>query len=469
MSVASPHFPPLVAESFAGIFPLPLTPFEAFMVTDTRPDSTMLCDMELQFRGAIDRTAFDAALAFALSRNPLFTCLVALDANGAMVWIPSESRPAVDWAPWGVPLDDSYGRFTDLFSELGLRVHVRQGDDRSTVLLHFHHACSDGIGGLAFIEDLLAGYANAVPGAEPIEPRALEPQRLVDRGTLGLTGRSLWRKFIDSLAGTREGAKFMGQRPVALAPGKKADSASSESPRPTFKVVQCSQEMARGLRAVATSAGATVNDVLMRDLFITLRRWNLEHEPRSRRRRLRVLMPQNLRAKEDRAMPAANAMSFAFVTRAPDWCDRPDALLASLQEETEAVRKGQLSLYFTGALASLQSAGLLGWLLRQRFCFATAILTNLGDPLRRFSTKFPRSDDGLLVGNVVFRGLGAVPPLRPQTRAAFCIINAANDLAISFKWDPESFSPLDAERLLGHYVAQLETTAFHAASGLPVT
>ena len=158
-------------------------------------------------------------------------------------------------------------------------------------------------------------------------------------------------------------------------------------------------------------------------------------------------------------MPSANVMAFAFVTRRADRCDNPESLLQSIHEETEAVRRGQLSRYFIGGLAAVQSAGALDWLLRRPICFSTAVLTNLGDPTRRFVARFPRSAAGLVVGNLVFRGLAGGPPLRPLTRAAFSIFNSAKTLSVSLKSDPHNFSPGDMRRLLDRYLEQLASTS----------
>ena len=202
-----------------------------------------------------------------------------------------------------------------------------------------------------------------------------------------------------------------------------------------------------------------MNDLLLRDLFLTLNRWNCECGQQAGRRNLRILMPQNLRERVDRFLPPANLVGFAFVTRNARECADPAALVRSIHEETKAVRHGQLSRYFLGGLGAIESAGLLQRLLRSRICFATAVLTNLGDPLRRFSTKFPRVDGALQVGNLVFERVEGVPPLRPGTHAAFCIYKSDQTLSLSLKTDSYLFSPSDTDRLLQMFDAQLATTA----------
>ncbi len=450
---------PVLEDAFASIFPLPLTTFEWFMVADNRADYPMMCDLEVQFQGSLDRSAFDAALKFAIARNPLMTARIERQ-RGGWVWIATPRLPPLDWAPLGTPLDDSYAECVDLTRQTGLRIWVRQGPEQSTVLLHFHHACADGIGTFGFIEDLLAGYAAAFPDAQPVVPRELRPDRLLGRGEIGLAGRSVYRRIADTIAGAREGARFFLQAPVPLAPTRSGTEPADRLPvRPGFHTAILPEPVVANLRRLASASGATLNDLLLRDLFLVLRSWNAAHGSRAGRRRLRILMPQNLRERDDCLMPAANMLSFAFVTRKASRCDRPEDLLHSIREETEAVRRGRLSLYFTGGLTAVQSAGVLPWLLQGPFCFATAVLTNLSDPIRRFAGQFPRTSQGLLVGNVVFLGITGIPPVRPRTRAVFGIFNNPNRFTVNLKWDPRSYSALDAEQLLAEYIAQLHATA----------
>ncbi len=152
-------------------------------------------------------------------------------------------------------------------------------------------------------------------------------------------------------------------------------------------------------------------------------------------------------------------MSFAFVTRRAERCDDPDELLRSIRAETEAVRRHKLSLYFLGGIAALQAAGILNWLLRRRICFATAVLTNLGDPTRRFVARFPRSGERLVVGNLLLIRITGVPPVRPMTRSVWAVFQTASTLTISLKCDPRCYCPLDVERLLGEYVSQLRNSS----------
>ena len=487
MAIAQAHVSSCVDPTWDGVFPLPLTPMEAFLLADGRAGYPMMADIQLHFGGALDRDLFESALYDALARNPLFRCIVGRDPQLGQVWLTAAEMPSIDWAPLGEPLDERYDANVDLTTQIGLRIWVRQGAERSTVLLHFHHACADALGTFAFVEDLLASYATICPGGQTIARRPLVPLRLRRRGLASIPSRNWYQQIFDLVFGGREALRFFLQSPTPIAGGKRAaDNARSADPplpaggappvdrKSTAQTTTAPNEMrtrALGpeltakLRRVASEAGVTVNDLLLCDMFVTMRRWNAEHGQADGRSRLRILMPQNLREPEDAATPAANIMSFAFLTRRSDRCQDSRGLRKSVHTETEAIRRGRLSAYFLGSLATALAAGLLDRLLASRICFSTVVLSNFGVPTRRFVAEFPRTAEGLVVGNTVFCGVTGVPPTRPGTRAAFAVVSSSQDLTISLKCDPRHFGPIDAARLLDEYVNQVAATATRDQAG----
>jgi NRPS condensation-like uncharacterized protein len=442
-----------------GLFPLPLTPLEAFMFADTSPGYSMLCDCELQFTGEIDRGTFDRGLQFALERNPLLRSLVVTKGK-ASTWVSTERLPAVDWAPMGEPFHDYYDTHIDLKTDIGLRVHVRHSDERSTVLFQFHHACCDGIGVLGFVEDFLAGYATAHSEQSQATPRSIDPSRLFNRGFAGISERTWIQKlFVDPYVGAREGIRFFWQKPRPLA-GNKSPTEAGKRFAPGFIQRCVDATVSKGLRRAASSLDATANDLLLRDLFVTLQEWNLSREGKACSKYLRILMPQNLRHRDDRAMPAANCMSFAFITRPSAKCGDPNWLLKSIQEETNAIKDEQLSKHFLGSLDTAVKAGILPWFLKQKMCFSTTVLTNLGDPTRRFTSRFPRaSGGGLQVGNIVLDAVVGAPPLRPETNAAFAAFASGREMIFTLRCNPHLFTEEAAESLLDQFIARLKATA----------
>lgn len=140
-------------------FPLPLAPFEWYMLEDDRPDYPMTFSLRLRLSGRIRREVFEAALDEARGRHPLLCARIEHRPRRGPCWeLADEVSPFLDWDDAGVPLRHPAGEAMDLTSEAGLRLWVRQDTGTASVILQFHHACCDGLGGLQFAGDLLAAY-----------------------------------------------------------------------------------------------------------------------------------------------------------------------------------------------------------------------------------------------------------------------------------------------------------------------
>lgn len=445
--------------ALAKFFPLPLTVVEKFMLLDGRDRYPMMCDIEVQLQGSVEQAPFEEALDFALQRAPFFRSIIQEDGSRGPCWHLTDRSPPVEWAEYGVPYEVGYDDLIDLRQTPGLRVYVRRGTVRSSILLHFHHATSDGVGSVSFVEDLLVAYHNATAGSRPVEPRRWEPHRLLHRCSSSLENPGLVRGLYDVYCGIRGAASFFAQRPLPLTVAKPPLQASASRKQNGFITQECSPEATRALRNATSRQNATVNDFLLRDLFVTLHAWLDEHQRPVGHRHLRVLMPQSLRGRGDGAMPTTNDVGFAFLARRGTLCQRPDDLLTSLVPETTAIRNDRLSRHFIGGLGAVDKLRLLPRLLNGSSCFATAVLTNFGNSWRRFQAKLPPADGGLAAGNLVYDGLVGTPPCRPQTAATFCVTTTADRIRISLKHDPFHFTREESLALLTRYIAQIERSA----------
>ncbi|MCC9607897.1 hypothetical protein LOC68_02790 [Blastopirellula sp. JC732] len=441
------------------IFPLPLSPVEKFMFADGRTQYPMFCDGEARFQGTVERGPFEEGLQFALDRAPIFRSVIEQDKKRGLVWRLSDRKPDVDWGEYGEPYVTGYDELIDLTKDVGLRIYVRSGSERSTVMFHFHHACADGVGIFAFIEDFLTGYNNATPGAKPATPRKLEPERLLNRCNSALENPSVWQGLCDVASGIASAFRFFADRPLPLTSGLPVLEAGAERKQSGPVTVALSNETTVALRRFSTDSKVTLNDLLLRDLFLTLHEQIESQGYPVKRRQLRVLMPQNLRGKGDNAMPTTNDVGFAFLTRRGDFCQKPEELRKSLAWETSAIRGDRLSRYFIGGLAGIQSVGAHPWIVNGRFCFATAVLTNLGNSWRRFATKLPMANGGLVAGNLVYDSLIGLPPVRPRTAAAFSVTTTADQIYLSLKQDQFQFTRQESTDLLKMFAAKVTQTA----------
>ena len=178
------------------------------------------------------------------------------------------------------------------------------------------------------------------------------------------------------------------------------------------------------LQALALAQSAKLNDILLRDLFQVVAQWNTQGGALRPSHWLLINMPKNMREPADDAMPVANRMSYAFLTRRSREVADPAGLLDYVRNETELVRKYGLGLFFLGNIAFVQSVpGLLNWLLSGERCFATTILSNFGNVTRQMGFDFPAEDGRLVIGNVRLERWQVAAPVRHLTRAIVCRID----------------------------------------------
>jgi hypothetical protein len=309
------------------------------------------------------------------------------------------------------------------------------------------------------MEDFFAAYLAARTDGDEPDWREMRPELLRQRGDFRSLNEEVAAQQPQRGSKLREAIRFLSQHPAPLA----APPSQSRSPGADFdgRVSRdMGPEVLRGLRRAAASQQATLNDLLMRDLFLTLRDWNRQHGAKRAGEWLRLLMPCNLREREFQSMPGANRMGYSFLTRSIGDCDSPRELLAGIRAETDQIRCQRRYLQWMRGL-ELAKASRIGMPLMTRAsrCFSTAVLTNLGDPLRAFVPAALRQRGKLDLGDVRLEKIYAHTPLRPKTRAGFCVTTYAGSLAISATCDPYCFSVEAAEDLLFSYGERLRATS----------
>lgn len=440
----------------AALFPLPLTPFEQYMLADDRADYPMVFPLLWPYQGTVQRDAFKAAVTDALVRHPLLCAVVHRQGLGGWSWLPAEvSHPPIRWDRPGSPNGPAQVQGFDLKRECGLCIEVREGNGQGHLLFQFHHACCDGIGALRFFGDVMAAYARRVlpadrnPHLTPNDPKALLRRGAPRWGeTPEPTGwLAAWRTQLG------ETWRWFVRQPSPLAiRSPSTRGTSTPAPGPGIHFHTFDRLFSRRLRAEAQRSGATLNDWLLCSLFLTLDAWNREYGYGKTGKWLRINMPTSLRLRADANMPAANVLGYAFLTRHAKQCRDRTSLLSGIQEETKAIRKWNLGQLFLQGLANTRRfPGALRLFTRGRRCVTTAVLTNLGDLTRRLGTRLPCKDGRVTIGDLVLERLIATPPLRPKTRAVFAIMSYARELTVCVRCDPHSFSDQDAQQLLTRY------------------
>jgi len=372
-----------------------------------------------------------------------------------------ESSCDIDWATLGEPILDCDSSAVDLRVEPGLKIWVRTAQGTTRLRLRFQHACCDGLGALNFVEDLLILYTQQVRSEKNgVRLIPLEAKKLQTRGEVGyLLGHDRPEHrmtFRDYRVTAVQWVRLLARRPVALTPTSVVESEPTGAEIGYATGVLEAEEI-HGLRRAAVGSKVSVNDLMLSDLFQTLGDWN-NFAGQSKKGWLRINVPVSLRTREDKSLPAANRLSFAFLSRRLSDCQDRKRLLDSVHTEMEIIRREHLSLGFLAGLAFVGGhRGLLPWFLERNRSFATIVMSNLGRPFAR--TSLPSREGRLVCGDVTLDEITGAAPIRPGTRASIAVIRYANRLLVNLKCDPQFFSPAETEKLLGEYMAKLRETS----------
>lgn len=450
-----------------SIFPLKLVPFERYMLADSRPAYPMTFVLHVQLAGTPHREAMDRAFQEALQRHPLLTARLARHGL-SWRWVSTdESPPSLRWSTSLAEPEPAIrpGTWIDLRHAAAVAGEIQLDTDSAQLVLLFHHAACDGIGAMRFLGDLLAYYALRTattsdrPSLLPIDAANLAYRGVFDVRVPGPVSRR------DVLLGTlREGWKVFSRRPLPLQAQRQL-LARPRSARVNLLTTTLPEDVYLRYSAGATALGVTANDLMLRDMFVTVNAWN-QQSGRRKRGWLRINVPTSLRGKRDNRMPATNVLGYALVTHHTQECDDPDRLLRTIAAETEAIRRWSLGALFVEALGiGNRLPGLLYTGTRLSRRFSTAVLSNLGDPVRRFRARFPRCGKEIRAGNLTIKSISGAPPIRPGTRAALVLTSYADRLVIGLNADPRWFSTDDATELLARYRRRLEQTAESSGAG----
>ncbi len=441
----------------AAVFPLPLTPFERYMLVDDRPDYPMTYAYVVDLHGVLDREAMESAILSALARHPL-TCSKVREIGTQDCWVlgslPQQPVTWHDVPPSRLPFA---GQRVDPSAESCFRIDGFSTGESPYLVFSTHHAVTDGLGLLQIVGDAMAAYAaeKSVSERQP-ELVELDPSRLRNRGVYQVSiphPVSAWT-VVKSMIG--EAWKMFSRQP-ALITARNGLKPSADVQRDYVVVTVDDQDLAP-VRKLASQSGATLNDVLIRDLFQIMGEWTEGQSARSGPW-LRLAIPTSLRSRQDRATPATNILGYTFLTRHRSECKNSGDLLKGIVEEVNFVQRWAMGTMFSAAVAFVDRfPGMLSFVTRRRRRLVSAVLSNLGEVTRRMSAKLPRKNGQVVVGNLTLTNLTAAPPVRPGTSLALAITGCAGKLNFCAQYDSQVISESDVRVFLAKYVQQVLKT-----------
>ena len=484
---------------------LPMTAFERLMLAEDTPDHPMTAAVELELAGVIRRMPFEQALEATLSAHPLLRALLDRTKQPYFWSWAVPTQVVIDWNEWKVPLQFAEQEYIDLTRESGMRLWIRVGDDCTRLVLQLHHCCTDGMGVREFVFDLLRAYAAACEGRDPatVIERDLSRLRYRDdfyhrqgrvRGYLRMCGGMLVRavrwageESIPIPADARAQPRLYSEPSAAAQTrlrngtaelGHGPEGGEPASPLSAIRTVCFSVEETLALRMLAKKSAVSLNDLLIRDLFLLLsercegltsierQEGNAEERQAGRdpKREYAICMPVNLREADDVRMPAANKMMMTFLRRSPEEVANPQRLLDSVRSETLAIKRNRRGLQLQVAVGlMLKLLGRVPVSVLEKKSFATTVLSNLGslDPPESGEGRVNDSDAARCqtFGNLRAQKISTAPNGRPGTAAVIVVLTYAGRLTFSMRFDQNVFNGLGAERFLEDYLAQLRESA----------
>ena len=404
---------------------------------------------QLLFSGHLDIDVFLQSIAAVVRWNPMLRSIIK-QIGEQYIWEETE-----------IPFLIQRNRGTDcpipkriqIQSEPGFKVYTAEAEGQTRVLLQFHHSVSDGIGEMEFIGDVLTDYNVRITGqTPPANPRGLDPALLTIRGKSGLTLKSYFKNFFHTTFTTRQ---LLFGNPSPLMPCTAALETLDRYY--AFCSHELTQEETRQYVASAKSSGVTVNDLLLRDLFLTIGTWRHRWVNQRTNPMFRVAVPMNLRSEAHRNIPASNTVTMLFLDRYLNQCyGNSEKLLRGIHREMEWIKRTEQKHYLLTSLQVQDTLwGGLASALRKPQCRSTVAFSNLG----RVWETLPllhREDGRLKVGEAVLESADAAPPIRFGTLISFSILTYASRIRFILRYDPLNLNEEHANDFLQRFVTALQ-------------
>jgi len=326
-----------------------------------------------------------------------------------------------------------------------LLAHAAGGD---TIVLNLHHAAGDGLSALRLLGSIARAYAgedDPVPAVDPLEVRDIArisaPSSLTERLARGTAA-------LDYLA-----------RGVAT-PTRIASQGHSDQPGYGFELLTFEPEELQTLLR-RRDHGATLNDVLLAGLAVTIRRWNDSHGAPNGT--IYLMMPINLRPREWRLDILGNFASYVSVRLGSGDQTTLDAATQAAAASTRRIKDGAIG----GLIVDLFGAPtMLPIGLKRRMqdlipltgnvVVDTAVLSNLG----RLEHVPHLGDAGAV------RELWFSPPGRMPLGAALGAATLDGRLFITLRYRHPQFDPQAATHFLTEFKRTLVGTQRAARSSL---
>ncbi len=468
----------VVRERIEGheLFPLPLTVMERFLTWDDLPNYPKRFQIVMSLDGTLDPQAWKQSLDEAMLRHPMLLATIGdYDQRWEMPESPSYQVAWVDrqdqsQSPDNIDskIHDDPAQVASLLAKIerqatsdsiaNFRIAIIQNVTTTCIAFDVQHSACDGLGMRVLIEDLTARYDSLVEGnGENHRWRTLDQNRLLNRGECpaakaDASNRSStwWEKLVHAYH-----FHFRGPAPLrrfGKRQRKLADSQSRESL--IFRCRDLDLETMHQLRDNFIDNSIHVNEWAIAAFLETANEF--KNREGSKRHRLRVSIPIDMRIRADVRLSATNKIGFAFIVSDQKLSGGGLALIASVKQQMEMIRKLNLGNDFVNLFQIAKNLGtvaraVMSW----PISFATSVVTNLGDVTARQRRDKRDSHGRSTAGDLKLHALYGWPPIRPGTQMGIGLCRYNQRLSVSVVFDGWVFTEAEVDRLFEDYVSRL--------------
>ena len=431
------------------IFPLPLTLFEKYFLLDTSVDYPMLLEGKIVLTGNLDKGVFEQAVQKALESHPLFVRKIEKK-WGRFLWSGTLEPFAITWL--GLPGCDmpsivATGTFPN---DCPLQLFVEKNDDLAVIYYVCHHLRCDAIGLFRFFGDIFAAYA-ICQGEQIEEHSTIEQARIVERDRFEEKELPEKLGFLQILKETVKGVvQWLSVRPLTLG----LSHPSENMPHFGKSLYSIPIETGDELKQFAKRHSVTLNDLAVTLFYAAVAKWQCDLHSSHENEFIRFNIPINMRGQGSGAIPAANMISYAFLTcKIRDCLGGRHELLSNIHEEMQVIKDWQVGFMFLDGLAFFNRIpGGLSRLLRSKRCLASLVFSNAGIIEQSFGHVFRKSNDHkLLFGNVRLESMEPFAPCRRKTHLAIVLATHADKMALCCNYDRRFISDNQMQLLLEYY------------------
>jgi len=428
--------------TFGDIFPLPISPFEEYLLRDDRPGYPMTMPLLFMFRGKVDLGILEEAFNKTVLREPLL-CAIVQRLNNHRHWTLAPELPRLI-TEQDAAVEGGIERIItlDVTKRPGIHcsyIPMSEGTtDGFALRLQVHHAVCDGLGCILFLGNWMAEYARLIGDDADLAANPSVPERIKSRTNFHVelphtpTRWKIVKSFI------RELYHWFGRPVYKLSPPRDASSSTNvANPVLIWKTIPSGDLMR--IRKKAQSFGVSLNSYLTGQYFQYLCN-RLGEKKASDRCWIRLLVPTNLRKPAHFDIPVSNMLGYAFLDKRASECVDSGIFYQSIDRTIDIIKRWSMGTMFISGVDLFQRIPFtMSMIISPKNCLSTSVFSNIGNPCKVLpQRRFSESGTMEVRGAKLYRIIGA-PPIRPNTPFCCGLIQQNDELTLSMVVDAPQF------------------------------